>query len=87
MITTTMIMMKFVKSEKQEGDDVYFECLIVSNPAATRLEWFHRVSCFLNIQIIMLANTILVMTVNVITNSIIKAINMTLIKIFIMIAR
>ena len=42
---TTMMMMKFVKSEKQEGDDVYFECLIVSNPAATRLEWYHRVCC------------------------------------------
>jgi hypothetical protein len=29
-------------NEIKEGDDVYFECLIVSNPAATRLEWFHR---------------------------------------------
>ena len=29
---------------EQEGDDVYFECLIVSNPAATRLEWYHRVT-------------------------------------------
>ena len=27
-------------SQIKEGDDVYFECLIVSNPAATRLEWY-----------------------------------------------
>ena len=27
----------------QEGDDVYFECRIVSNPEATKLEWYHEV--------------------------------------------
>ena len=38
-------MLLMIKSyTNQEGDDVYFECLIVSNPTATRLEWYHRVS-------------------------------------------
>ena len=37
-----LLMMKSYTN--QEGDDVYFECLIVSNPTATRLEWYHRVS-------------------------------------------
>ena len=27
----------------QEKDDVYFECRIVSNPEATKLEWYHEV--------------------------------------------
>ena len=28
----------------QEQDDVYFECRIVSNPEATKLEWYHEVN-------------------------------------------
>jgi hypothetical protein len=27
----------------QEGDDVYFECGIVSNPPVSKLEWYHEV--------------------------------------------
>ena len=30
----------------QEKDDVYFECRIVSNPEATKLEWYHEVKFF-----------------------------------------
>ena len=70
-----MIMTMIIKRHlhlNQEGDDVYFECLIVSNPAATRLEWFHRVT--FNIQIIMMAKTILVMAINVIKNFMMKTI-------------
>ena len=72
-----MMIMRMIKKRhlylKQEGDDVYFECLIVSNPAATRLEWYHRVSSIFNIQIIIMAKTILVMTINAIKNFMIKA--------------
>ena len=32
----------------QEGDDVYFECRIVSNPEATKLEWYHEASWSIN---------------------------------------
>ena len=32
----------------QEGDDVYFECRIVSNPEATKLEWYHEASFDIN---------------------------------------
>ena len=30
-------------SNIKEGDDVYFECRIVSNPEANKLEWYHEV--------------------------------------------
>lgn len=29
----------------RQGDDVYFDCLIVSNPAFTRISWYKEVSC------------------------------------------
>lgn len=28
----------------KEGDDVYFECIISSNPKPYKLAWFHDVS-------------------------------------------
>lgn len=28
----------------KEGDDVYFECLVQSNPKNHKLSWFHNVS-------------------------------------------
>lgn len=30
----------------KEGDDVYFECNIRSNPKAYKLAWFHNVSIY-----------------------------------------
>ena len=30
----------------KEGDDVYFECHIKSNPSRSRLTWVHNVSIF-----------------------------------------
>lgn len=32
----------------KEGDDVYFECLIQSNPKFYKLSWFHNVSISLS---------------------------------------
>lgn len=29
----------------KEGADVYFECLILSNPKPYKMSWFHNVSC------------------------------------------
>lgn len=29
----------------KEGDDVYFECKVRSNPVQHRITWFHNVSC------------------------------------------
>lgn len=28
----------------KEGDDVYFECVIQSNPKPYKMSWFHNVS-------------------------------------------
>lgn len=33
----------------KEGDDVYFECLIQSNPKPYKMSWYHNVSNFNNI--------------------------------------
>ena len=30
----------------KQGDDVYFECLVRSNPRVARVDWFHDVSTF-----------------------------------------
>lgn len=30
----------------KEGDDVYFECLIQSNPKPYKMSWYHNVSAF-----------------------------------------
>lgn len=30
----------------KEGDDVYFECNVRANPAASTLTWFHEVNVF-----------------------------------------
>jgi hypothetical protein len=30
----------------KEGDDVYFECMILSNPKPYKMSWFHDVSFF-----------------------------------------
>ena len=32
----------------KEGDDVYFECKVLANPANLKITWRHNVSRFLN---------------------------------------
>jgi len=32
-----------VGDDIKEGDDVYFECIVKSNPPYLRLSWFHEV--------------------------------------------
>ena len=33
----------------KEGDDVYFECLIQSNPKPYKMSWYHNVRIFLQL--------------------------------------
>ena len=33
-----------VADEIKEGDDVYFECIVKSNPTFHRISWYHEVS-------------------------------------------
>ena len=33
-------------TDLEEGDDVYFECIVSANPPAYKLTWWHNVSIF-----------------------------------------
>lgn len=46
--TTLKIGSSLNPDDIKEGDDAYFECIVLANPKPYKMSWFHNVSMSLN---------------------------------------